>query len=196
MHKGGSKMARDFSLRTKRGYDFYEVASALQKAVRRGDAKLAGYFALELFASRYWLYAWKRLLTISAEDVAEPVTNEIYALFQGFLVVNDKKTDEVKGRIFLSKAVLILCKAMKSRDSDHMQCLMYDKKMGITDDEVNGYLAEVDEMTKQTVPYYTYDVHTVRGKILGKTREDFFKDEFNALSPVQEGLFDNLIKQL
>ena len=34
---------------TQRGYDFYEVASALQKSIRRGDVKLAGYMALELF---------------------------------------------------------------------------------------------------------------------------------------------------
>ena len=40
-----------YELRTVRGYDFYEVASALQKAIRRSDAKVAGYFALELWES-------------------------------------------------------------------------------------------------------------------------------------------------
>ena len=35
-------------LRTKRGYDLGEVASAMQKAIRRADTKLAGYWALEL----------------------------------------------------------------------------------------------------------------------------------------------------
>ena len=49
-----------YDLRTQRGYDFYEVASALQKSIRRGDAKLAGYMALELFP-RYAEYCWKRL---------------------------------------------------------------------------------------------------------------------------------------
>ena len=28
---------------TKRGYNFYEVLSAFQMAIRRGDGKLAGY---------------------------------------------------------------------------------------------------------------------------------------------------------
>ena len=45
---------------TQRGYDFYEVASALQKSIRRADTKVAGYFALELFP-QYHNYVWKRL---------------------------------------------------------------------------------------------------------------------------------------
>ena len=43
-------------LTTKRGYDFYEVSSALQKAIRRADARVAGYFALELYHSGFWKY--------------------------------------------------------------------------------------------------------------------------------------------
>ena len=35
-------------LRTARGYNFGEVSSAMQKAIRRADVKLAGYWALEL----------------------------------------------------------------------------------------------------------------------------------------------------
>ena len=31
-----------YDLRTQRGYDFYEVASALQKSIRRGDVKTGG----------------------------------------------------------------------------------------------------------------------------------------------------------
>ena len=58
----------DMRLRTIRGYDFSEVSSAMQKAVRRGEAQLAGYWALELWASGFGNYVWKRLLTISAED--------------------------------------------------------------------------------------------------------------------------------
>lgn len=38
-------------IRTVRGYDFFEVSSAMQKAIRRADAAVAGYFALELWTS-------------------------------------------------------------------------------------------------------------------------------------------------
>ena len=66
-------------LLTKSGHDFYVVASLLQKAIRRGDYKRAGYAAKEL----YWDYKdfmWNRLLVISAEDCYPLVTQEILAL--------------------------------------------------------------------------------------------------------------------
>ena len=53
----------DMRLRTLRSYDFGEVSSAMQKAIRRGDTQLAGYWALELWASGFGNYVWKRLLT-------------------------------------------------------------------------------------------------------------------------------------
>jgi len=34
----------------------HDLSSAMQKAIRRGDAKLAGYWALELWASGYGQY--------------------------------------------------------------------------------------------------------------------------------------------
>ncbi len=55
-----------YHLNTKRGYSFPAVSSAMQKAVRRGDAKLAGYWALELCASGFGQYVWRRLLTVPA----------------------------------------------------------------------------------------------------------------------------------
>lgn len=36
---------------------------------RRADTRLAGYWALELWHSGFGNYVWKRLLTVSAEDV-------------------------------------------------------------------------------------------------------------------------------
>ena len=54
--------------RTIRGCDLLEVASAMQKAIRRGDARLAGYWAIEIFESAYHGYASRRSMTISAGD--------------------------------------------------------------------------------------------------------------------------------
>jgi len=41
----------DMELHTIRNYKFSEVSSAMQKAIRRADTQLAGYWALELWAS-------------------------------------------------------------------------------------------------------------------------------------------------
>jgi hypothetical protein len=47
---------QDMRFLTKRGYEFGEVSSAMQKAIRHGDTRLAGYWALELWASGYGNY--------------------------------------------------------------------------------------------------------------------------------------------
>ena len=57
----------DFEMLTRSGYNFYDMSSMLQKAIRRGNYELAGFAANEL-SGRYRNYLWKRLLIISAED--------------------------------------------------------------------------------------------------------------------------------
>lgn len=171
---------------TKRGYDLYEVASTLQKAIRRADFKLAGYMAQELFASGYGNYCWKRLLTIGAEDCETFIQKELVALHYSYEVINKgiKAGEPKRGRIFISKAVVMLCKAIKSRETDHLQNFIYDKKLGVNDDELAESLAnDYDNGEVYAIPDYAYDKHTLRGKRMGKTAIDFFKDEQEALFP-------------
>lgn len=172
---------------TTRGYDFFECSSAMQKAIRRGDAKVAGYFALELWASNYRDYVWKRLFTISAEDCYGLITTEIEALWQGHELVN-KSASEPKGRIFVSKAVLLLCEARKTRDADHLQNFVYDKELI----DVEQWIEDI-RREPVPIPEYTFDVHTSKGRKRGRTKAEFFRDEYEALHPRQKGLFDDLV---
>ena len=177
-------------LRTQRGYDFYEVASALQKSIRRGDVRLAGYMALELFP-RYSEYCWKRLLTISAEDCYGVITKEIMALYDAFHVINKgKKGEELKGRIFISKAVILLCQTKHNRDSDILSNYVYDKKYDLTDEQIEQLFEEVREEGMVDIPEYVYDVHTRKGKKMGKTKSQFFKEEDESLAYKQMSIFD------
>lgn len=175
---------------TQRGYDFYEVASALQKSIRRADTKVAGYFALELFP-QYHNYVWKRLLTVSAEDCYGPmITQEVKALHDSFLFVNKgKKGNQIGGRIFISKAVILLCEWKHNRDADILSNYIYDKKRSITDEQIESYFDEVRK-DRVEVPEYVYDVHTLKGKRMGKTKVDFFEEEEAALVNKQVSLFD------
>jgi replication-associated recombination protein RarA len=175
---------------TKRGYDFGEVSSAMQKAIRRADTRLAGYWALELWASGYGNYVWKRLLTVSAEDVWGLITSEIKALHDSYVHVNKGvPAREARGRIFISKAVILLCAARKSRDADHLQNFVYDALAGIDADKLAADLLKAGKMK---VPDYAFDCHTRKGRKLGKTKADFFREEQQALKPFQPGLFDDL----
>jgi len=61
-------MSKAFPWLTAGGYDYYEVASALQKSIRRGLEDDALFWATELYISDYAAHAWKRLLVIASED--------------------------------------------------------------------------------------------------------------------------------
>lgn len=174
---------------TKRGYVMLEVASCLQKAIRRADTALAGYMALELFESGFGRYAWKRLLTISAEDCAGLITQEIKALYDSWLVLTDDAKKH-RSRIFLSKAVIVLCQSRKSRDADHLQNFVYDRTM-VDAERLTEALDEARRSPEKVeLPDYTFDCHTGRGRKAGRTKGEFFKAEFEALKPREQGELD------
>jgi replication-associated recombination protein RarA len=164
----------------------------MQKAVRRADAKLAAYWAIELFESNYREYAWRRLLTISAEDCWGVITHEVESLYRCWQTVDKRKAGS--GRIFLAKAAILLAMARKCRDADHLTNLIYDPK-AVSDEELER---ELDEARKhpEAIPEYAFDVHTDEGRRRGKTKRDFFIDEHKALKPRQAGLFDSFVDDL
>jgi replication-associated recombination protein RarA len=159
----------------------------MQKAIRRADTGVAGFFALELWASGYRDYVWKRLYTISAEDCFGIITKEIEALWQGHELVN-KNATEPKGRIFVSKAVILLCECRKNRDADHLQNFIYDRR----DVDIEKWIEDVRRYPIP-IPPYTFDVHTRKGKKQGRTKIEFFREEYEALIPRVPGLFDDLV---
>jgi len=172
-------------LLTKNGHNLYDVASGLQKAIRRGNDQLAGYCANEMFG-RYRKYLWRRLLTISAEDCNDCVTKEIMALYEADEVTGQSGKIEGYNRtkIYVAKAIVLLLKARKNRDADYFACNLMvseeEKDLTLMDNpEFNGF------------PDYVYDMHTKKGRAMGKSNEDFIVEEQEALHPKKEGLYDN-----
>ena len=191
-HTLSTYQASSMRFTTKRGYEFGEVSSAMQKAVRRADTRLAGYWALELWASGYGNYVWKRLLTVSAEDCWGILTQEVKALHDSYALVNaNVPAKQAKGRIFISKAVILLCAAKKNRDADHLQNFVYDQCAGLDADKL---AADLQKAGREKIPDYAFDCHTQKGRKMGKTKAEFFRDEQAALEPFQPGLFDDLIE--
>lgn len=98
-----------YQLTTRTGRSFYEVTSAMQNSIRKGDYEVAGYCLWELLP-KYTPYLRKRLLVISAEDCFGIITKEILALC------------EIGNEESLTKAVALLCAAKKNRDADYFVC--------------------------------------------------------------------------
>jgi hypothetical protein len=183
---------------TARAFDFWEATSAMQKAIRRGDARLGGYWALELFESGYHEYVWRGLLTISAEDCWGILTQEIGALHRAFREVNARRSKDGKpqGCIFVAKAMILLATAKKSRDADHLINLVYEA--GGVNAETLARDLEAARFSGESVdiPEYALDCHTAAGRRAGKTRRDFFLNEHDALKPRQSGLFDGDLERV
>jgi replication-associated recombination protein RarA len=153
-----------FRLATKKGYAFFEVSSAFQKAIRRAEEREALYWTVELFNSGFDEYLWKRIRVIVSEDVglAEPnMPANIEALYNTYTALK-KKSDENKKphRLPLIHAVCMLCRARKSR---------------LIDWKVISLWAQHDDH-KREIPDYAYDKHNNKGRRMGRGVEHFFEE--------------------
>lgn len=165
---------QQFTVQSEHGYNMFEVVSALQKAIRRGQEEKAMYWALE-FLPKKESYLWRRLLVIASEDIglASPetlclVTSQAQAWFMGRKLGGG---DELK--VILANAILAMCRAPKSRLADEFQTVISSRS-------VRG--------PRETIPDEALDIHTWRGKQMGRGIE-FFLDVGAQLFP--QGSVDN-----
>lgn len=165
---------------TKNGYAFDEVASALQKEIRRCKVKESLYWALELFESGYWHYVFNRLCVIAAEDIGKANFQLVSTVFSVANYV--EKLKQPPDPVILSFVVVEMAKSPKSRENDEV---------------VNLVMIERKEGQRLEVPEYAIDKHTKRGKAMGKTVEDFWKEvklENDIGSDYHKDLYDKLFK--
>ena len=146
---------------TKHGYDHYELLSALQKCIRRGMEYEAVHFAVELEEFNPTML-WNRLKVIASEDIgpANPVMPVLIDVLQKNYLTEKSKLAEGNANLYLANAVVCLCFSQKSR---------------ITDDLLNIVTAEREKEGKYpAIPEFALDMHTARGKAMGKGIDDFF----------------------
>lgn len=159
-------------LTTPAGYNVAEVASALQKTIRRGAEREALFWATELDIAGFGGYVFKRLRTIASEDVglADPLACVVVrALYENWLearkgkrVVEGEPLDGnwIPGtRLFLVQAVIYLARAKKSRMIDHAVMTLYE-----------------GERPALPIPDYALDRHTARGARMGRGQDHFFDE--------------------
>lgn len=183
-------------LLTRNGHNMYDMASMLQKSIRRGLVRYAAYAAYELYGN-YYTYLWRRLLVISAEDCYGIMTKEIIALKLADDEVNKGKKGYDRDVIFVAKAVTLLCLAKKNRDGCYVACNFMNASELISEEEfqkighVNMSEFQNLRLEEERIPEWVFDIHTLKGKYkLGKTDLDMTIDEEQALEPHQYSLFD------
>lgn len=144
-----------FELRMVGNYAFDEVASALQKTIRRNLPYEAAYWSYILYVSGYYKYVWKRLMVIASEDIgngnpmAAVVVNALYQNYQ--FVIDSKKRNSGDAYLFVFQAILYLCRSEKLREADTL---------------VNLLTKEFQQGKKLEIPEVALDPHCERGRAL------------------------------
>jgi replication-associated recombination protein RarA len=148
---------------TSTGLPADEVISTLQKAIRRGEVRNAVLCALDLSATTPELdtYLWDRLHVIAVEDVgfgmrdAIAVITALDAARQRFDVASHDRS------LFAIHAVRLLAAAPKDRSNDEL---------------ANVVRAELDDGGRPEIPDHALDMHTRRGRQLGRGIEHFLSE--------------------
>jgi hypothetical protein len=168
-------------------YDPFEVMSALQKSIRRGDEEGAMYWAVEMWLADLAAHAWSRLRVIAVEDVglANPdAIVQIYTLRELW----KQRQDEPDARLYYTMAVLLLVRSPKSRLVDNALIASFDSTNGkrkiVREHRELPELADAERITAEQfkiedrkyreVPDEFLDKHTKRGRALARGIEHFF----------------------
>ncbi len=149
---------------TSHGFNDDEVISALQKQIRRGIEDDALYWALEICENGKSKSGFgrlrNRLMIISYEDIGlgDPeVVLEISIAIRDMDKLYKAKNDGWK--IILSYIILRLCRAKKSRITDHFQNYIGHVWKNKTPEEM-----EIE------IPDYAIDMHTSKGNLKGRSK--------------------------
>lgn len=165
---------KDLSCSTKNGHCMFDLEKVFNAAIQAHDDVMAGYAANELRVY-YPKFTWRMIIKLADKFNLPAISEEIRALREA-----DEETERTS-IIFYSKALTILLKVVKRGNDDFYQkdypCKCVD--LGLFDKK---YFA---------IPAYVFDVHTLRGKFMHKTRRDFIIEEQAALNPHVEGDYDN-----
>jgi replication-associated recombination protein RarA len=140
-----------------------EVASAMQKAIRRGNEREALFWASELDLAGYGGYVWKRLRIIASEDVGLADTEAVIAtrvLYDNWLEAKKAKNEDAMP-LFLAHAVLVLARAAKSGIAVHAWMTFYEGDR---------------QAMAMEIPDHALDMHTARGRRMGRGKQHFLEE--------------------
>jgi replication-associated recombination protein RarA len=154
-----------------RGYDFFQLLSALQKDIRRENEKQALRWAIELesMGGKALIALWNRLKIIASEDIgpanqlAPLIVNTLEIQYNQLKKASNSKKPE---RLPLVNAVLFLSSSLKSRVIDNLLAVVYGER------DLENW--------NPPIPDYAIDKHTLKGKRKGaigeKGIEVFFEE--------------------
>jgi replication-associated recombination protein RarA len=164
------------TLTTIHGMNAFECVSAMQKCIRRGLEREAMEFVVELAHTSRNLATMvcNRLEIISHEDIglADPfVVVFVRTACQQAMQWYD--ADKIgKWRMPVGNAVRLMCRSAKSREGDHFQAAVGLRSL------MDGF--------KPEIPDFACDMHTHKGRSLGRGIEHFMEEGTKLVPPDAE----------
>jgi hypothetical protein len=169
--------------RTELGYPLDIVRSALQKALRRGQADVAAWWAWQLLKHGWVQYLWKTLAVVATEDVGtgDPMlVTKIHALYENAKLgtgnwAKDPKTGvptSINYGMWEMQAVIMIAEAPKDWRVSHLFCSMLKRYAQASRGEI-ALPQPADE---------ALDAHTQTGRRMGR-KKMLWWDEGDALEP-------------
>ena len=160
------------NITTRNGFPGDEIVSMLQKSIRKGKEENAIKAAYEMYITspQFEDKLWRRLMAISVEDIGFGDTEAcryVYTLNQirkEFLYADGDRC------LFFIQAIRYLCRCKKERSSDHIKCKL---------------MTEFEHGKTFEVPDYAYDMHTQKGREMGRDVVHFL-EEASAVTPELE----------
>ncbi|NBJ69493.1 MULTISPECIES: hypothetical protein [Clostridia] len=149
--------------KTRNNLQVDEVVSSLQKSIRRAMVEEACAYAYELYISSPQLLdrMWRRLLTISVEDIGFGNLNAaIHVQNLNEMRKNFPYNDGDQPMYFIH-AIRILCESKKDRSSDFLKNII-----------IKGFAMG----QKPEIMDVALDKHTKRGKEMGRGSKHFFEE--------------------
>ncbi|MDD7202577.1 MAG: hypothetical protein PUH55_12210 [Spirochaetales bacterium] len=158
---------------TRNGIPGDEIISMLQKSIRRGleHNALAAAYEMYITSPQFEDKMWRRLLSISVEDIGFGNTDAPQLIWTLYNMRKEFLYQDGDRPMFFVYAIRFLCRQKKERSSDNVKNMLIK-------DFAHGRVAEV--------PDYAYDMHTVKGRAMGKTEMDFLTDSSKVI-PQLEG---------
>lgn len=167
---------------TRNGLQGDEVISGLQKSIRRGNEETAVEMAYEMYitSEQFEDKLWRRLSAIAVEDVGfgepmAPVVVDALDRMRQKFPYNDGDRP-----IFFMHAIRYLCACQKERSTDCLKNIVMKKF-------ARGF--------KPTIPDYAFDVHTDKGRAMGRDVMHFL-EEASRVEPQMEGYDDTYRQKL
>jgi replication-associated recombination protein RarA len=175
-HRGGAVMS-GVPWFSESEYDYWEAMSAFQKSIRRCDEQQALFWGTELLIGGAAAQAWARMLIICSEDIglADTATTVRVGQLHAQWKALSKEAKADQGRLFYVEAILLLVRADKSRLVDSAvwaYCGGERAKQEIPECAKNLFDCE---RLKMPIPDWALDMHTRRGREMGRGADHFYE---------------------